>query len=125
MFRDRTEEWYYPQLEANKRARWILGMNETMPPNETESSLKYYGMGTARWVGHMPSVPKQNAACMAGRIGPSLQDTPALCCSAGASLDRLAACPSSLLKIYMHGMAPVNTTQRGRRLDSDCIPAGI
>ena len=50
MFRDRTEEWYYPQLEANTRARWILGMNETMPPNETESSLKYYGMGTVRWV---------------------------------------------------------------------------
>ena len=49
MFRDRTEEWYYPQLEANKRARWILGMNETLPPNETESSLKYYGMGTVRW----------------------------------------------------------------------------
>lgn len=49
VFRDRTEEWYYPQLDANKRARWILGMNETMPPNETESSLKYYGMGTVRW----------------------------------------------------------------------------
>ena len=49
VFRDRTEEWYYPQLEANTRARWILGMNETMPPNETESSLKYYGMGTVRW----------------------------------------------------------------------------
>lgn len=49
MFRDRTEEWYYPQLESNKRARYLLGMNETAPPGETESSLQYYGMGTVRW----------------------------------------------------------------------------
>ena len=62
VFRDRTEEWYYPQLEANKRARWILGMNETMPPNETESSLKYYGMGPARWVALMPAVPQRTLA---------------------------------------------------------------
>jgi len=48
IYRDRTEEWYYPQLESNKRARYLLGMNETAPPGETPSSLAYYGMGSAR-----------------------------------------------------------------------------
>lgn len=48
IYRDRTEEWYYPQQESNKRARFMLGMNETAPEGETESSLKYYGMGDVR-----------------------------------------------------------------------------
>ncbi|EIE19504.1 hypothetical protein COCSUDRAFT_61172 [Coccomyxa subellipsoidea C-169] len=48
IYRDRTEEWYYPQQESNKRARYMLGMNETAPEGETESSLKYYGMGDVR-----------------------------------------------------------------------------
>ena len=50
VYRDRTEEWYYPQQDSNKRARFLLGMNETAPEGETESSLRYYGMGDARWV---------------------------------------------------------------------------
>ena len=48
VYRDRTEEWYYPQQDSNKRARFLLGMNETAPPGESESSLKYYGMGDVR-----------------------------------------------------------------------------
>ena len=50
MFRDRTEEWFFPQQASNKRARYLLGMNETAPPGETESSLRYYGMGDVRCV---------------------------------------------------------------------------
>ena len=49
MFRDRTEEWWHLQQGANARARFLLGMNETAPPSETESSLRFYGMGTARF----------------------------------------------------------------------------
>ena len=48
MFRDRTEEWWHPQQGANARARFLLGMNETAPPGETQSSLAFYGMGAAR-----------------------------------------------------------------------------
>ena len=48
VYRDRTEEWYFPQLESNKRARFLLGMNETAPEGESETSLKYYGMGDVR-----------------------------------------------------------------------------